>query len=274
MPYAQTTPSDLHTPLRLYYERAGSGRTVLFISGTGADLRVKPNVFDSALAARFDVLAYDQRGLGRSDAPPRDYSMAGYAEDAAGLLDRLDLDQVCVVGVSFGGMVAQELALRYPQRVTQLALVCTSSGGRGGASYPLHELAQLPPAAQRERHLELADVRRDARWRSENPQQWQRLLELAANARRDDANVDGAARQLAARAGHDTADRLAQLDLPVLIMAGRYDGIAPPDNQRFLAGTIPGAVLRWYEGGHLFLVQDKTAYPDLCQWLAGEPLPG
>ena len=272
MPYAETTPSDLQMPLQLYYERAGTGKTVLFISGTGADLRVTPNVFDSPLAARFDVLAYDQRGLGRSDAPQQDYSMAGYAEDAAGLLDQLALDAVCVVGVSFGGMVAQELALRYPQRVTQLALVCTSSGGRGGASYPLHELAQLPPAQQQVRHLELADVRRDARWQRENPQQWRRLLELASRARREDVNVDGAARQLAARAGHDTAERLSQLDMPVLIMAGRYDGIAPPDNQQFLADAIPAAALRWYEGGHLFLIQDKTAYPDLCRWLAGEPL--
>src|SRR5512144_2870392 len=115
--------------VRLYIERAGSGPPLLFISGTGGDLRVKPNVFDGPLAKAFDVLAYDQRGLGRSEKPDRTYTMADYADDAAALMASQGWDRAPVVGVSFGGMVAQELALRHPARVSRLVLACTSPGG-------------------------------------------------------------------------------------------------------------------------------------------------
>ena len=117
--------------LDLYYERAGDGPPLLFISGTGGDLRVKPNVFDGGLGRAFDLIAYDQRGLGQSEKPDRAYSMADYADDAAGLLDALGVDSIKVVGVSFGGMVAQELALRHPGKVERLVLACTSPGGAG-----------------------------------------------------------------------------------------------------------------------------------------------
>jgi 3-oxoadipate enol-lactonase len=96
--------------LSLYYERAGTGPRLLFISGTGADLRNKPNVFDGPLGQAFDVLAYDQRGLGQSDKPAIDYTMADYADDAAALMTEIGWDKAHVIGVSFGGMVAQELA--------------------------------------------------------------------------------------------------------------------------------------------------------------------
>src|SRR3569833_2969350 len=75
--------------ISLYYERAGSGPPLLFISGTGGDLRTKPNVFDGPLAKAFDLLAYDQRGLGCSEKPDVAYSMADYADDAAALMGDL-----------------------------------------------------------------------------------------------------------------------------------------------------------------------------------------
>ena len=98
--------------LQLYLERGGSGETVLYISGTGGDLRNKPNQFDSPLARRFNLVCYDQRGLGQSDKPEGEYTMVDYADDAAAVLDLLGEEPIRVVGVSFGGMVAQELALR------------------------------------------------------------------------------------------------------------------------------------------------------------------
>src|SRR6201999_1628179 len=98
--------------VELYYERAGDGPPLLFISGTGGDLRVKPNVFDGPMAKSFDLLGYDQRGLGRSATPDARYTMADYADDAAGLLDAVGWPSAKVVGVSFGGMVPQELAIR------------------------------------------------------------------------------------------------------------------------------------------------------------------
>lgn len=255
----------------LYYEIHGQGPRVLYISGTGADLRVRPNVFDGPLVQQFEVLSFDQRGLGQSGKPDAEYSMADYARDAAELLAHLNWSQVPVVGVSFGGMVAQELALSHPQGVSAMVLACTSSGGAGGASYPLQDLVPLEPQIRAERHLAVSDVRMDAQWRRENPQRFNKLLDRALTAIRAEKSADeqaGAARQLAARAGHNTYDRLPELSIPVLIQAGRYDGIAPRANQDALAAQIPGAQLSLYDGGHLFLVQDKTAYPDMQGWLA------
>ena len=158
--------------MNIYFERGGDygqfGDPLLFISGTGGDLRNKPNQFDSPLAKAFELIAYDQRGLGQSSKPPGDYSMRDYADDAASLLDYLELDCVPVVGVSFGGMVAQEFVLRHPDRVSRLVLACTSSGGKGNSSYPLHEIEKLEPAERASRHLEVSDLRRDKKWQQEN----------------------------------------------------------------------------------------------------------
>src|SRR5258708_10541624 len=121
----------------LFYERAGQGSPLLFISGTGGDLRVKPNVFDGPLPKLFDVLAYDQRGLGRSAKPDVAYSMADYADDTAALLEYVGWPAAKVIGVSFGGMVAQEVVLRHPAKVERLVLACTSPGRAGRGSYAL-----------------------------------------------------------------------------------------------------------------------------------------
>ena len=107
----------------------------------------------------FDVAAHDQRGLGRTSIPPGPYTMADYAADACALLDHLEWTSCRVIGVSFGGMVAQELAVTVPDRVERLALCCTSPGGAGGASYPLHELADAPARRTPGRGTQLLDTR-------------------------------------------------------------------------------------------------------------------
>ncbi|MEX0837956.1 MAG: alpha/beta hydrolase, partial [Parvibaculum sp.] len=99
--------------IEIYHERLGAGPRLLFISGTGGDLRVRPNVLDGPFPKHFDMLAYDQRGLGQTGKPDRPYSMAEYAEDAVGLMAAIGWGSALVVGVSFGGMVAQELAIRH-----------------------------------------------------------------------------------------------------------------------------------------------------------------
>jgi 3-oxoadipate enol-lactonase len=265
--------------VRLHHELAGEGPPVLFISGTGGDLRARPNVFDGPLPASFSVLAFDQRGQGRSDKPDVACTMADYADDAACLLDEVGWGRAHVVGVSFGGMVAQELALRHPGAVDRLVLACTSSGGAGGASYPLHELEDLPEEERFAVGLALSDRRRDAAWQAAHPDEVARLAEQAAAAAAPGADdpdlAAGRRRQLAARRGHDTWARLEQVAAPTLVCAGRHDGIAPLANSEALAARIPGATLRVFDGGHLFLVQDRTAWPAIIEFLQepGGPQP-
>jgi 3-oxoadipate enol-lactonase len=253
----------------LYYERAGHGAPLLFISGTGGDLRVKPNVFDGPLPKLFDVLAYDQRGLGRSAKPDVAYSMADYADDAAALLDHVGWPTAKVIGVSFGGMVAQELVLRHPAKVERLVLACTSPGGADGASYPFHNIQHLK-GEERARHLiQIMDTRLDTSWAAANPDAYAQFVAMAtADAYAGEPGREmGARRQLEARAGHDTWDRLEQIRCPVFIAAGRYDGIALPATQHKLASRIAGATPHFFEGGHLFMLQDRTAIPSMVEFL-------
>ena len=254
--------------LRLYAERRGTGDKLLYISGTGADLRNKPNQFDSPFGRHFDLVSFDQRGLGQSENPPREYSMEDYANDAAAVLDAISENEpVRVIGVSFGGMVAQELAIRYPDNIRSLVLACTSSGGKGQPSYPLHELEALETSARIRRNLQISDTRRTDDWIAANPESWQTLVQLSLASRRPDRDESGALKQLAARRLHDTYARLGAITMPVLLAGGHYDGIAPPANMRALCDALPDAELRLYEGGHLFFLQDKRAYPDMIDWL-------
>jgi 3-oxoadipate enol-lactonase len=255
--------------LDLYFERGGQGEPLLFISGTGADLRVRPNVFDGPLAKAFDLAAYDQRGLGRSGKPDRPYAMAEYADDAAALMAAIGWTRANVVGVSFGGMVAQELVLRHPERVSRLVLACTSPGGAGGASFGFHTIDHLQGEARARFLIPIADTRHDAAWAAANPQAYAAALKLAAVDPYADepGRARGAWRQLQARADHDTWERLTQIRCPVMIAAGRYDAIALPQTQEAMAARIPGARLAVFEGGHMFMLQDRAALPALIRFL-------
>ncbi len=258
--------------IEVCYQIEGSGPRLLKIWGTGGDLRRPATDFDRRLADHFTVLAFDQRGMGRSGKPARDYSMADYADDAAALLEVLGWTSAAVLGYSFGGMVAQELALRHPARVERLVLMSTTAGGAGGMSYPMHELAALPDEARVKRFLELADRRRTPQWQEANPALWVTLLGdgLAALRQGDDdpAARDGARRQMEARRHHDTWDRLPQLRMPVSVFAGCHDEIAPPSAQFRLAEGVAGADYREFNGGHLFFVQDAAAAPVILAALA------
>ena len=253
----------------LYFERAGSGRPLLFISGTGGDLRNKPNVFEGPLAKTFDLLAYDQRGLGQSGKPDVPYAMADYADDAAALMADRGWDEALVIGVSFGGMVAQELAIRHPGRVRRLVLACTSPGGGGGASFPFHEIEHLKGEARARYLIPVSDTRCDEAWAAAHPDQYALFVAMGAADpyAAEPGHTMGAHRQLEARSQHDTWDRLSDISCPVMIAAGRYDGIALPATQEKLASRIAGAKLQWFEGGHLFMIQDRTAAPAMADFL-------
>jgi pimeloyl-ACP methyl ester carboxylesterase len=254
--------------IELYYERRGEGPPLLFLNGSGATLASVGPLLDP-LAARFDLIAHDQRGIGRSAIPPGPYEMADYAADAAGLLDAVDVERCRVFGISFGGMVALELAVTWPDRIERLALACTSAGGAGGASYPLQELADLPPDERARRGLAVLDTRFTPEWLADHPRD---AALVAGRAQRLSEHPDpevgrGEREQMGARSGHDTFDRLGKISCPTLVTYGRYDGIAPPANSEAIAGAVHGAELRGYEGGHLFVAQDHTAVPDIIEFL-------
>lgn len=260
--------------IQMYYEIHGEGPRLLFINSTGGDLRRKPSIFDSPLIEHFEILAHDQRGLGQTDRPDIPYTMADYAMDADALLRAVGWDRCNVLGISFGGMVAQEFALRYPHRIERLVLACTSSGGAGGDSYPLHEFGNLSPRERALRFIPLSDVRRDAAWQAANPQQFQELVgQMVAGLM---VGVDepgrkvGARRQLEARLGHNTYDRLSSLQMPVFICGGRYDGIAPVANLEAIHKQVPHARLELFDGGHLFFLQDPRAFERIAAFLRDE----
>jgi 3-oxoadipate enol-lactonase len=263
-------PFALANGVELYYELSGAGERLLFISGTGMDLRRQRRLTDAPLFSSFALLQYDQRGLGQSGVPRGPYTMADYGDDAAALLDAVGWEECLVLGVSFGGMVAQELAIRHPERVRRLVLACTSSGGVGGASYPLHALADLAPDEGLALRFELLDTRWDAAWRAAHPDMVRMLSEGFELARSGEGRANGPRLQLEARSRHDTADRLGRIRCPTLVCGGRYDGIAPPTNSEFLARAIPGARLELFDGGHLFFMQDPAAFQAMGRFLLGE----
>lgn len=258
MPWA--TSGDVE----LWYERAGEGAPVLFIGGTGGDLRRHPNALEGPLARRFDVVAFDLRGQGRSGRPDRPYTMADYVDDTLAVLDTVGWARCSVVGASFGGMIGQELAVREPDRVDRLVLACTSSGGAGGSSYPVHEFAELAEDERARAFLAAADTRFDRSWQDAHPDEAAALLDHFAAV-----GAGLSRRQLGARREHDVYDRLDRVAAPTLVAAGRYDGIAPVANARAIAERIPGARLEVFEGGHLFLAQDPAAYEVIVAFLSG-----
>ena len=257
--------------INIYYEIGGSGPRLVHISGTGGDLRRKPSVFDSPLAQHFEILAFDQRGLGQTDKPNSPYTMADYAADVNGLMGALGWEDCPIMGVSFGGMVGPELALGYSNRVKSLIMCCTSSGGVGGPSFPLHELEGLSPDERRRKMVPITDTRRDQAWQDANPDELDEILKAgeaqSAIGEGEHNKEIGAHRQIMARKGHDVYDRLPSITIPVLLCAGKYDGIAPPDNQKPLESQLPNAMLDYFEGGHGFLAQDPKAYERIIKFL-------
>lgn len=237
----------------LYVERAGEGPVLLSISGSGSSLSEGMGPAALPLSKAFDVVGWDHRGLGRSVSAEPAPTMADFAADAMAIADALGHKEFAVFGVSFGGMVALELAVTVPERVTRLVLACTSAGGAGGSSYPLHERPGPSEMAA------LIDSR---------PEVAEAILSLMSG--RTEPAEPGYSRQLAARRRHDVWDRLHLVSCPTLVASGRYDGIAPVANSEAIASRIARAVHRTYDGGHAFLFQDPQAWPDIVEFLSSE----
>ncbi len=150
--------------VELDYERSGSGPPLLLIMGMSGTALHWGEPFLDALRRDFELITYDHRGVGASSRLEGAITIGEMAEDALGLLDALELDSAHVLGISMGGMVAQELALAHPERVRTLALGCTYCGGEGGIATPPEVLRRLTEAMMSgDRQLALRDGLRDQR---------------------------------------------------------------------------------------------------------------
>jgi len=264
MPFAAVNGIDI------YFELHGAGPPLLNISGSGNDLRRAPASILPVNRA-FETLSFDQRGLGRTSQPEADYTMADYADDAAALIRSMGWESCHVLGTSFGGMVALNLVVRHPDLVDRLVLCCTSPGGVA-PSYPLHELASLDPDDAFATRMRIMDRRWDPDADEPIPGlgAYYEQMAAAATATPDPEQVAGLRRQLAARAGHDVVADLSSIVQPTLVCAGRYDDIAPMENSELIADRLPDATLQVFEGGHIFMIQDRTAFPAIIDHLQVE----
>jgi pimeloyl-ACP methyl ester carboxylesterase len=257
--------------LDIHYEVLGEGPRLLVFNGSGATIASSRPLIDF-LAQSFEVLVHDQRGLGLTGLPSSldGFTMASYAADGAALLDYAGWPTARVFGISFGGMVAQEFAVTWPERVERLALLCTSPGDEGGSSYQLHEFDSLAPDERARVWLRNLDTRFSPQWLNSHPGD-EALVEQARAREASPMTPDqrqGARLQLQARSRHDVWSRLQRIRCPTLVACGRYDGLAPPANSEAIASRIPGSELQRYEGGHLFVLQDPRALAEIVSFLS------
>jgi len=255
--------------ISINYQITGTGPRVLFFNGSGATLQ-STELLIWSLSKECQVLAHDQRGLGLTSIPDGPYTMAQYSADAAALLDHVGWESCSVVGISFGGMVAQEFAVTYPERVERLMLMCTSAGGSGGSSYPLHTLTSMSADERDSKMVTLSDTRFTPEWLASHPAdaQMMGMRQAQGAVQKTDDVMRGERLQLEARITHDVAERLHHISAPTFVAAGRFDGIAPPVNSEAIVERIADATLSLYEGGHMFIAQDPTAIREIRTFLA------
>ncbi|PZC48846.1 MAG: Pimeloyl-ACP methyl ester carboxylesterase [Chloroflexi bacterium] len=224
--------------VNLHYELRGDGtEPVVLIHGAQGDSRLL-EPFVPWLSSRCRMLLFDQRGLGRSDKPDVPYSMALIADDTAQLMSEVGWTSAHIIGVSMGGMIAQELALNHPERVRSLVLGCTAAGGRGDVdSNPAYAKGDLSLG---DRARLFAEAIFTPGHLERHPETIQALADLRRTAPLDPA---GFARRLEALRAHDTFDRLSQILCPTLVITGADDTLIPADNSRQLASDIPNAEL-------------------------------
>jgi len=227
---------------RMYYEEHGSGFPLLLINGLGSDHLEWPHQLP-AFEARFRVLVFDNRGTGSTDVPPGPYTTAQMADDAAALLGALGIPRAHVLGVSLGGMIAQEVALRHPDRVDGLVLGCTGPGGVLSIRPSPEAMAAFALAKGEDPEAEL---RRMLPFLYTDACIRERPVEIEGFVRRrldHPTPPEGYLAQLSAAVTHDASSRLGKIRSRTLVITGDADRLVNWENSLRLAGRIPGAVL-------------------------------
>jgi pimeloyl-ACP methyl ester carboxylesterase len=260
MPTKRVNGHDLH------YEQRGEGEPLLLIMGMSGTHLTWGEPFLQLLERDFRVTVYDHRGVGKSSRTEAGYSIADLADDAAALLDELGLESAHVLGISMGGMVAQELTLRHPDRIRTLTLGCTYSGGEGSALTSPEVGQKLVGAMQsgdRERAIRAGwevNVSRDF---ATDEQAYEAFRSAALELPVPVPVIMG---QAQAVGSHDTLARLADISAPTLVVHGTDDEMLPVANARLIAERIPGARLEIFDGiGHLFWVEEPERSAELLR---------
>ena len=234
----------------LNYERGGEGPPLLMIMGLSGSLLHWGAPFMNALRNDFETIAFDNRGVGQSSRVEAPFSIADLAADTAGLMAALDLDSAHVLGISMGGMVAQELALAHPARIRTLTLGCTYCGGPGNTLPPQREVGAAVMSGDRERALRATwEINVSASF-AQNAQAYAAFRAIGEERA---VAIPVMMEQLSAITRHDTSARLRSLTMPTLVVHGTEDRIIPVENGHKVAGLIPDARLEILQDiGHLF----------------------
>jgi pimeloyl-ACP methyl ester carboxylesterase len=242
--------------IELSYERTGSGPPLLLIMGLSGSALTWGEPFLERLRRDFETIVYDHRGVGQSSRMEEPFTIAQLAVDATGLLDALEIGSADVLGVSMGGMVAQELALSHPERVSTLTLGCTYCGGDGSSRASpevARRLAEGSRSGDRERAVRAYWEANVSVGFAEDANAYAAYRANALNRR---VALPVIAAQLQAIAVHETLTRLHQLMMPTLIVHGTADQIIPVGNAHLIAAQIPGSRLEIFDGvGHLFFLE-------------------
>ncbi len=254
--------------VELHWEEAGRGDPVLLVMGLGMTAtgwwRTVP-----VLAESFRVIAFDNRGVGRSARPPGPCSVAAMADDAAAVLDAAQVVRASVYGISLGGMVAQEVALRHPDRVGSLVLGATTPGGDGAVAADESTLeffrrrAEMPAE---EAVWASVPYNYAARTRQEHPE---RIGEDVVQRLRYPIERAPYEAQLEAALSHDALARLEAIEAPTLVVHGAEDRMVPPENAHILVRAIPGARLElWDDAAHLYFTDEPEADRSVARFLS------
>jgi pimeloyl-ACP methyl ester carboxylesterase len=252
--------------IELDYERGGSGPPLLLIMGMGGTALHWGDPFLGALRGDFEVITYDHRGVGASSRLDGLVTIVQMADDAAGLLAALGIESAHVLGISMGGMIAQELALGHPERVRTLTLGCTYCGGEGSlltSPAVLRRLTEAMASGDAMRAIRAAYEANFSAPAAADQETYRRFLEIAS---RRPVAVPVIIAQMQACVAHDTSARLSALTVPTLVIHGTEDQMLPVENGHLIAAQIPGARTEILDGvGHLFFWEEPERSAELLR---------
>jgi len=237
---------------RLHYARRGSGSPLLLNMGMSGSHLHWGDPFLEELEREFDVIAYDNRGIGESDPVSDAFTIEDLAGDALGLLDALEVPNAHVLGISMGGMTAQALALRAPERVRTLTIGCSYCGGPGAVMAPPETVAKLSEgllSGDREQALRTGfECNVSPGFQTE-----EHFAAFREVGMQSPAALPVIMLQMQAIAAFDVSARLPTIDRPTLVIHGDVDMMLPFPNGELIASLIPGARLeRLVDVGHMF----------------------